>query len=193
MRQIVLHNGRIIDTCVYCNGRAQSREHVIARCFLSGGKGIRMPQVPACRSCNRTFARVEDALSSMLRNSDQIERILHAGDPDLQPGDKKVYSRIQKHSAYLGRKIGCGLVAYRWGELVASSCFGPVRVGSEAFRDGLIWSAAIEGSWPIRDFHEPEQNPYAFIRHEGSIHVVISLGVLHLAVQCPEFRTEGVL
>jgi len=193
MRTIVLHNGRILDTCVYCEGRAESRDHVIARCLLSGGKGIRMPTVPACRSCNRSFARHEDALSLMLRNSDQIKRILHAGGVDLQVSDEEVYHQMQKHAACLGPKIGCGLVAYRWGELCVRSCFGPVRLGSEAFRDGLIWSASVEGSWPIKDFHAPEENPYAFVRHGGRIYVLVSLGILHMAVQCPEFRTDGAL
>jgi len=112
MRQSILHNGRVLSTCVYCGGRAESLDHVIA-----------------CRSCNRNFARHEDALSSMLRNSDQINRILHAGDVDLQATDQKIYDQMQEHAACLGPKIGCGLVAYRWGELYVKSCFGPVRLG----------------------------------------------------------------
>jgi len=194
MRRAILHDGTVLKVCVYCHGRPESRDHVIARAFYTRPVGVRLPAVPACHSCNQGASRYEHALWSLLQARDSVDSVLRREPAEFTPEERKLHRDLTRHAERVGKKIACGLVAYRWGQLRGRRSFGPVRIGSEALHFGLIWSASVEGFWfPVKDVFAPEVAGYGFVRRGGRIHLLVRLGVLHLVVQCPDFNMEGAL
>lgn len=68
-------------TCVYCGGAkiSSTRDHIFAESFFEGiTKPAKIPQVPACKSCNHLKSNLEKYLTavfpfgSMLSNSKEI-------------------------------------------------------------------------------------------------------------------------
>src|SRR5689334_70581 len=74
-------DSRLLQGCVYCGGREETRDHVPSRVFLDAPFPENLPVVPACRRCNNSFARDEEYVACLIESvmvgttdPDRIER-----------------------------------------------------------------------------------------------------------------------
>src|SRR5438093_1143821 len=72
---------RLINSCIYCGGPAETRDHVPSRFFLEAPYPENLPVVGSCESCNQRFSEDEQYLVCLLEaalagtaNSDKIRR-----------------------------------------------------------------------------------------------------------------------
>jgi hypothetical protein len=88
---------RLINGCIYCGGREDTREHVPSRVFLDPPLPSYLPVVGACRDCNNGFSLDEEYLACL------IECVI-AGttDPD-RVGRERVAKALQHSPALRAR------------------------------------------------------------------------------------------
>ena len=53
-------------TCVYCAGASETGDHILAREFVPVAHRSQIPQVPACRRCNKDKSDLEHYLTAVL-------------------------------------------------------------------------------------------------------------------------------
>ncbi|MFA5911716.1 MAG: hypothetical protein WC815_23300 [Vicinamibacterales bacterium] len=59
---------RLINGCIYCGGRDETRDHVPSRVFLDPPLPENLPVVGACRDCNGGFSRDEEYLACLIES-----------------------------------------------------------------------------------------------------------------------------
>lgn len=68
---------RLINGCIYCGGRAETRDHVPSRFILEPPYPENLPVVGACESCNQGFSKDEEYLVCLIAAA-----IAGSADPD---------------------------------------------------------------------------------------------------------------
>ncbi|MBL1141439.1 MAG: hypothetical protein HND53_05335 [Proteobacteria bacterium] len=61
-----LADDRLINGCLYCGGKAETRDHVPSRIFLEAPFPDNLPVVGACKKCNQAFSLDEQYLVCLL-------------------------------------------------------------------------------------------------------------------------------
>jgi len=91
-------------TCVYCAaaGKSETVDHVLARQFVPGSSQITIPQVPACRQCNKDKSDLEHYLTTVLpfggRHIDAAANLQNEG-PRRLAKNKKVHRELAQGRA----------------------------------------------------------------------------------------------
>jgi len=57
---------RQTDSCAYCAGATETRDHIPSKVFLDEPYPTNLPVVPACRSCNVSFSLDEEYVACLL-------------------------------------------------------------------------------------------------------------------------------
>lgn len=89
---------RLIDRCIYCGGRAETRDHVPSRVFLDAPYPENLPIVGACQKCNQGFSKDEQYFVCLL------ESVL-VGSTDPQKIRRPSVARAMKRSPALRYRI----------------------------------------------------------------------------------------
>lgn len=67
-------NVTMIDkNCIFCSKRADTREHIIPRCFLNKPYPNNLPTLPSCRKCNNSFSLDEEYVMYLIDYLKSIE------------------------------------------------------------------------------------------------------------------------
>ena len=67
-------NVTMIDkNCIFCSKRADTREHIIPRCFLNKPYPNNLPTLPSCRKCNNLFSLDEEYVMYLIDYLKSIE------------------------------------------------------------------------------------------------------------------------
>jgi hypothetical protein len=59
---------RLVDGCIYCGGKEETRDHVPSRVFLDAPLPENLPVVLACASCNNGFSKDEQYLACLIES-----------------------------------------------------------------------------------------------------------------------------
>ena len=59
-------DNRLIDGCIYCSGKASTREHIPSRILLEKPFPENLPVMPACLECNNSFSMDEEYVACVL-------------------------------------------------------------------------------------------------------------------------------
>ena len=54
----ILYNKKDEFNCIYCNEKADSREHLPSKVFLNIPYPENLAMVPACKDCNNSFSKI---------------------------------------------------------------------------------------------------------------------------------------
>jgi hypothetical protein len=95
-RQLTLFRHR---RCIYCNGAAESGEHVPTKRLLESPYPRNLITVPSCRSCNNGYARDEEYFLAALAQVGFVDTL----QARLQEGG--AVDRMLKHSSRLDDRI----------------------------------------------------------------------------------------
>src|SRR5689334_904074 len=81
---------RLINGCIYCGDREETRDHVPSRVFLDAPLPENLPVVGACLACNNGFSRDEEYLACLIESA-----IVGSTDPDhmRRPGVASILRR----------------------------------------------------------------------------------------------------
>ena len=52
--------------CIYCGGKADTKEHIPPKCLFIQRRGIQFITVPSCKSCNQSFTLDEEIFRAFL-------------------------------------------------------------------------------------------------------------------------------
>ena len=59
--------------CIFCSSVADTREHIIPRCFLNKPYPNNLPTLPSCRKCNNSFSLDEEYVMYLIDYLKSIE------------------------------------------------------------------------------------------------------------------------
>jgi hypothetical protein len=102
-------------TCVYCAGAGTSEtgDHVLARRFVPAAQGSQIPQVPACRQCNKDKSDLEHYLTTVLlfggRHADAAANLQNDG-PRRLAKNPKLHRELGRGSSRIWTREASGLV-----------------------------------------------------------------------------------
>lgn len=57
---------QVEDRCIFCGEKANTREHVVPRCFLDKPYPKDLPTLPSCHVCNNSFSEDEQYLMYLI-------------------------------------------------------------------------------------------------------------------------------
>lgn len=97
MNQLNTFN-RLIHGCIYCDGPAETRDHVPSKCLLEQPYPSNLPVVGCCDSCNQNFSKDEQYLVCL------IESVL-SGSTDPERIARPSVARIMQKSPALRQRI----------------------------------------------------------------------------------------
>jgi hypothetical protein len=104
-------------TCVYCAGAGTSEtgDHVLARRFVPAAHRSQIPQVPACRECNKDKSDLEHYLTAVLlfggRHADAAANLQNDGDRRLAK-NQKLRRELARGSSRIWTREASGLVVH---------------------------------------------------------------------------------
>lgn len=61
------------ERCIFCSNVANTREHVIPRCFLNKPYPKNLPTLPSCQKCNNSFSMDEEYVMYLIDYLKSIE------------------------------------------------------------------------------------------------------------------------
>lgn len=93
---------RLLVGCIYCGGRAETREHVPSKAFLDAPLPENLPIVGACRNCNNGFSGDEEYLVCL------VESVI-AGAPDPEKIQRKSVARILERAPALAVRLAASV------------------------------------------------------------------------------------
>jgi len=99
--------GRYGDFCVYCGGRAETKDHVPSEILLDKPYPPDLPKVGACRNCNLSFSKDENYLACFLEcavcgstEPDRLERKKIVDSLEWSPALKKAIQDSCRRSMF---------------------------------------------------------------------------------------------
>ncbi len=132
LRHRIIYDKKSYSACVYCGERANTREHIPSKVFLSKPYPANLAIVPACLKCNNSFSNDELFLSILIeklkskyfgknyvlseeteRRIDQNEKLVHA--IDMAIGNDRIDELNKKISRVLF-KLAIGHSVYELSE-----------------------------------------------------------------------------
>lgn len=104
-------DSRLVNGCIYCGGREETREHVPSRVLLDAPLPTNLPVVPACWACNNGFSRDEEYLAclieSVIAGSTDPDHIRRPRVADILRRNSALRSRIEA-----GKKSADGKITF---------------------------------------------------------------------------------
>ena len=103
-------------TCVYCAaaGKSETGDHVLAREFVPAAHHSQIPQVPACRQCNKDKSDLEHYLTTVLlfggRHVDAVANLQNDG-PRRLAKNQRLHRELAQSSRPIWTRKPSGLVA----------------------------------------------------------------------------------
>lgn len=91
-------DNRLTQGCIYCGGRADTRDHVPSKCLLEQPYPSNLPVVGCCDSCNQDFSKDEQYFACLL------ECVL-CGSTDPENIQRASVARIMRDSPALKQRI----------------------------------------------------------------------------------------
>ncbi len=154
-------DSRLINGCIYCGGREETRDHVPSRVFLDFPLPTNLPVVPACRACNNGFSRDEEYLAclieSVVAGSTDPDHIQRPEVADVLRRSPALRSRIEA-----GKRITGEQVAFDIDQTRVRNVILKLATGHAAFE--LSSPCREEPSvlrwWPIPLMSEEERDSY---------------------------------
>jgi hypothetical protein len=154
-------DSRLINGCIYCGGREETRDHVPSRVFLDAPLPTNLPIVPACWACNNGFSRDEEYLACLIEsviagstNPDHIKRPRVA---DILRRNPALRSRIEA-----GKRGADGQIAFDIDRARIENVVLKLARGHAAYE--LSSSCRQEPStlswWPVSLMSEKERDSY---------------------------------
>jgi len=99
MEQLLeLADDRLINGCIFCGGRADTRDHVPSRILLDAPYPENLPVVGACKICNQGFSKDEQYLVCLLES-------VFTGSTDPEKICRPSIARAMKRSPALKARI----------------------------------------------------------------------------------------
>lgn len=100
---------RLLNGCVYCRGRVETREHVPSRIFIDEPYPENIPVIGACRACNNGFSLDEEYIAciveSIISNSTEPLEIRRPKIAVILKNSPSLRSRIESSKIFNGEKI----------------------------------------------------------------------------------------
>lgn len=102
-------DNRLIRDCIYCGGRADTRDHVPSKCLLEIPYPTNLPIVGCCDSCNQNFSKDEQYLAclieSILSGSTEPEKIGRSSIAKILKKSPKLRLRIENSKKVVDGEI----------------------------------------------------------------------------------------
>lgn len=93
-------DSRLIRGCIYCGGKADTRDHVPSKCLLEQPYPENLNVVGCCNSCNQNFSKDEEyfvcLLESVICGSTNIEEIRRPSVAKIMQNTPALRQRIEK-------------------------------------------------------------------------------------------------
>lgn len=105
-----LADDRLIQSCIYCGGKPDTRDHVPSRCLLESPYPPNLPAVGCCETCNQQFSKDEENLvcliESVLCGSTDPEKIGRPSVARIMRSSPKLRARLESaKSEFAGRVV----------------------------------------------------------------------------------------
>ena len=91
-------DSRLLNACIYCDGPAETRDHVPSRCLLERPYPDNLPVVGSCSRCNQSFSKDEEYFVCLIESA-----LCGSTDPDKIT--RPTVARILRNSPALRARI----------------------------------------------------------------------------------------
>ncbi|MBT1063988.1 hypothetical protein KJY73_10410 [Bowmanella sp. Y26] len=100
---------RLINGCIYCGARADTRDHVPSRILLESPYPENLPTVAACKACNQGFSKDEQYLvclvESVIVGSTEPEKIKRPSVARAMERSEALRTRIESQKYFANERI----------------------------------------------------------------------------------------
>jgi hypothetical protein len=105
-----LADNRLVRGCVYCDGVAETRDHVPSKCLLDSPYPANLPVVGCCESCNQNFSKDEEyfvcLIESVLCGSTDPEKIRRPSVAKIMRKSPALRTRIENSRTEVDGQFG---------------------------------------------------------------------------------------
>jgi hypothetical protein len=183
---------RLLQGCIYCDGFAETRDHVPSKCLLERPFPPNLPVVGCCDSCNQNFSKDEEYFVCLL------ESVL-CGSTDPEKIGRPSVSRILQKSPALRKRIEDskiekeGIIAFKPEVNRVENVLLKLAKGHAAFELGHVPIEKPDHFWfgPLSILTQEKQSDFNSVHFQENLGEVGSRGMQRLLVTQMSFQAEN--